>query len=648
MDKSDPLNHIGKQEPMEMPVSELLTGNYHFVIPSYQRGYRWESKTDEQDHEVRQVDDLLDDLTHFVTQNANNSANYYLQPLMVKPRYNENNQLVWDVLDGQQRLTTMLLLLKCLNEKLCQSQFPLYKISYDIRPDLDFNKITYNSSSSDYDYPLANKNLDCFYIRKAKDRIEKWYNDNVSNIIQYSQKQQKLIEALFFADNSREQTSSPNLRVLFIWYNAEPIIASQVTTTSNTLIHDIELFNRLNGGKISLTNSELLKALFLLCTKVDNAYNLAHNSPPLIDPETLVRKWDEMERKFQDNEFWNAISLKNRLYENRLDYLFDFIRESDNNAKTNNSYRYYYNVLKPLLTNPNSSLLESKWDEVKRAFDTLCKWHENTTMHNYIGFLIDCGRSPADILRNINKGKPSKAAITSVLELVKKEIKVKEEDVRALRYHGDENKIQKILLLFNIVTSEIHNERFSFDQYRGRRYDIEHINSQTDYAIVIPNERIEWIKDQALYSLKEDRLSMDVNHTDYAKIEELIKNGEKLLEAGINMKQPDFKDYRQKVEQYYAPQLSSNADKDWIGNLTLLNSAINREYKNALFPQKLRTIKRSDQEGEYIPPCTRYLFMKYYSNTKSNFSSFNMQRWNENDQQDYVNSIINTLKNFLS
>lgn len=644
MDKSDPLNHIGKQEPMEMPVSELLTGNYHFVIPSYQRGYRWESKTDEQDHEVRQVDDLLDDLTHFVTKNANNSANYYLQPLMVKPRYDENNQLVWDVLDGQQRLTTILLILKCLNERLCQNAYSLYKVEYANRSKIVFEKISYNQNNPDYDYPKPNENLDSFFVRKAKDRIEKWYDKNVTT----QQKKDKLKEALFYEDSSRDPSSSPNLRILFIWYNAEPLITSQSITSSTSIEHDIKIFNRLNGGKISLTNSELLKALFLLCVKVYTVHKLANSQIPLIDAETLVRKWDEMERKFQDNEFWNAISLRNKSYENRLDYLFDFIRESDNHAKTNNSYRYFYNILKPLLTNPDPQTLEKKWDEVKRAFDTLCKWHENTTLHNYIGFLIDCGMPPSAIQKEIKEGKPNKSAITTVFELIKKKISIKEEDISLLRYHGDENKIRLILLLFNVETSEIHNERFSFDQYRGRKYDIEHINSQTDYAIVIPNERIEWIKDQALYSLKEDRLSMDVNHTDYAKIKELINNGEELLKAGINMKQPDFKDYRQKVEQYYAPQLSSNADKDWIGNLTLLNSAINREYKNALFPQKLRTIKRSDQEGEYIPPCTRYLFMKYYSNTKSNFSSFNMQRWNEDDQQDYVNSIINTLKNFLS
>lgn len=638
MDKSNPQNHIDKQEPMEMPVSELLTGNYHFVIPSYQRGYRWESKTGKQDNEVRQVDDLLDDLTHFVTKNADNKANYYLQPLMVKPRYDENKKLVWDVLDGQQRLTTMLLILKCLNEKLNEG-LKLYTITYAKRQGVDFSKITYSPSSNNYDYPLPNKNIESFFVRKAKDRIEDWYNNIIGN---HRQLRDKLKEALFYEDSSRMAPPPyPSLRVLFIWYNAEPINTSQSITASTSIEHDIKVFNRLNGGKISLTNSELLKALFLLCVKVNNTN--------IIDAETLVRKWDEMERKFQDNEFWNAISLKNKSYENRLDYLFDFIRESDNNAETNNSYRYYYNVLKPLHTNPDSQTLEKKWDEVKRAFDTLCKWHENTTLHNYIGFLIDCGITPSAIQKEIIAGKPNKSAITTVFELIKKKIRIKEEDISLLRYHdhSDENKIRLILLLFNIETSEIHNERFSFDQYRGRKYDIEHINSQTDNAIRNPNERIEWIKDQAIFSLNEDITSMAPNHSDISNIQRLIKEGKALLSQGENMKQDDFDKYRQTVEQYYAPP-SPNTDKDWIGNLTLLNSAINREYKNALFPQKLRTIKRSDQEGEYIPPCTRYLFMKYYSNTKANLSSFNMQRWNEDDQEDYKNAIINTLKKFLS
>ena len=642
MDLTNLNNLVGNSNPIQMPVSELLTGNYHFSIPSYQRGYRWESSIGSTDREVRQVDDLLNDLTHFVTANANKKANYYLQPLMVKPRRDNPGIIIWDVLDGQQRLTTMLLLLKCLNEKLCSSSFNLYTIDYANRPDIDFGNITFDKSNVNYNYPQPDANLDSFFVRKAKDRIEDWYATNVNT----QQVRDKFKEALFYEDNSRVPTSTPNLRVLFIWYNVEPL---NLVSSPLNINHDIAVFNRLNSGKISLTNSELLKALFLLCVKVNKNSTIATKC--LVDDETLVRKWDEMERKFQDNEFWRMISPKNRVYENRLDYLFDFIRESDINASTTNSYRYFYNDMRSMLTHPDSRKLDDKWDEIKRFYDILCKWHENTTLHNYIGYLIEFGKTAAWIQKEINKNLINKgeSAISTVKGLIKNHVATNQIDVKTLSYSGNESAIRKILVLFNVEVSEKHGERFSFDQYRERKYDIEHVNSQTDYAIVKPQERLDWIEDQALASLCEDRDAMDKTHPDYSTVDNLIKSGETLVNQGASMSQKSFDIYRADVEGYYAHgNKPSVYDKNWIGNLTLLNSTINREYKNALFPQKLRTIIRSDQEGEFIPLCTRYLFLKYYTDTKRSTSAFNMMRWRDEDQEGYYNAIINTLKEFLS
>ena len=634
MNLTDALNLTIFSDPIQMPVSELLAGAYVFSIPSYQRGYRWESRVDANDQNVRQVDDLLNDLTHFVDANATVKANYYLQPLMVKPRY-ENGSLLWDVLDGQQRLTTMLLILKCLNEKLCSSSFPLYRVSYANRPDIDYGKITFDRSSPDFDYPKPNRNLDSFFVRKAKDKILEWFENTITT----QQKKDKFKEALFYEDNSREPSSTPNLRVLFVWYNAEPIASGQPQIASSNSEHDIAIFNRLNGGKISLTNSELLKALFMLCIKTDKE----RAGSSLVEEETLVRKWDEMERKFQDEEFWNMLCPKTRVYENRLDFLFDFIREGDPRATSTNSYRYYYNEMKSMLTVPNSTLLDTKWDEIKRNYDTLCKWHENTTLHNYIGYLVEFGKSVSDILKEINQNAES--AVVTVKNLVKKDVKI-EGELSALRYGVDNSKIRKILVLFNVETSEKHGEKFSFNKYRTQGYDIEHVNSQTDNAIVKPNERLDWVRDQALASLSDDLESIDTSHVDYQKITALKIEGNRLLGLGEAMHQRDFVSFRQDVDKYYTVGCNQN-EKDWIGNLTLLNSSINREYQNALFPQKLRTIKRNDQEGAYIPLCTKYLFLKYYSNIKGHVSAFTMMRWRDEDQNDYYEAIKRTLGEFL-
>lgn len=79
---------------VDLPIWELLHNSQYsgknFFIPSFQRGYRWESK---------QVTDLLQDLEEFVASAENN---YYLQPLVVRPKIVKKGQeqLVWEVLDG--------------------------------------------------------------------------------------------------------------------------------------------------------------------------------------------------------------------------------------------------------------------------------------------------------------------------------------------------------------------------------------------------------------------------------------------------------------------------------------------------------------------------------------------------------------------
>lgn len=614
MDLTDIHNIIGHADPIEMPVSELLTGSFVFTIPSYQRGYRWESSEEGvNDNGVKQVDDLLNDLITFAKVNANQEANYYLQPLMVKPKQTQGSGYEWNVLDGQQRLTTMLLVLKCINEKLyASSPLPLYILRYENRKQLDFARITYNPLSPDYNYPSPIENLDSYFVRKAKDRIERWYNEELSgaNLLQ-----DKIKELLFYPDASRGGTTKPSLRAIFIWYNVEPITLALPIAASNRM-HDIEVFNRLNRGKISLTDSELIKALFLLCIKLSPAFGSS-----LMTSDTLVRKWDEMGKKLQNDGFWKMISSKEKEYSNRMDLLFDFIKDCKR-GKNSSSYRYYYEKMHSLLTTPDTHQVESLWDEIKTFFDTLCKWHEDVHKHNYIGYLVDSGYKVSDIYQDLSKGCDLKTLMNKCLDF--SDIN----DIDDLSYHDREDfqKIRKTLLLFNVLTCDKFGIKFPFDLYRDNSYDVEHVNSQTDNPIEKIEEKTEWIIEHALSCLWIDRKETDVigKYTQAAvEARNLIMEGIQLLrDFRKNNKDVGnkFKPYRSKVENYYACGDTSTAmaNKDSVGNLTLLNSSINREYKNALFPKKLRTLKRSDQEGIYIPLCTKYMFLKYYSNPQEN------------------------------
>lgn len=638
MDLTDVKKMAESSEPIEMPVSELLTGNYQFSIPSYQRGYRWESTEagGEDEQEAKQVDDLLNDLTYFVTSNPHKKANYYLQPLMVKPRLLADGSYEWDVLDGQQRLTTMLLVLKCLKERLYGGQqFGLYELKYANRKQLDFNRITFDRASADYDFPMANENLDSYYVRKAKDRIERWYDNELSNNPSLSD---KFKEMLFYPDETRGVNSSPALRAKFIWYNVQALQPGAPQLNGNRQ-HDIEVFNRLNRGKISLTDSELIKALFLLCIKVAPAYGSS-----LLTPETLVRKWDDMGKKFQNEEFWNMIAPKGADYSNRLDLLFDFIKDCSGNGK-GSAYRFYYKKMHGLLTSPDINKVEELWTEVKQYFDTLCKWHENVHKHNFIGYLIENGED----LANIYSSPDLETKIRKGLGLENVD------EIDTLRYYDNEGykKIRKVLLLFNVLTCDKFGQKFPFNLYRDNTFDVEHVNSQTDNPIEKIDEKIAWVKQQAIPCLWIDRNETDTNGiltSGAREARDLITEGVQFLrDVKLNNNRDTgskFKGYRTAVEYYYASGNRNTGmfEKDTIGNLALLNSSINREYKNALFPQKLRTLKRSDQEGVYIPLCTKYMFLKYYSNPQANVSAFSMMRWRQEDQDEYTEAIKESIR----
>lgn len=74
--------------------------NNQYVIPIYQRNYAWGKC---------EIDQLLEDISSFI----NNNEEYYLGTLVVK----KNNANKYEVIDGQQRLTTLFLLLSFLEIK---------------------------------------------------------------------------------------------------------------------------------------------------------------------------------------------------------------------------------------------------------------------------------------------------------------------------------------------------------------------------------------------------------------------------------------------------------------------------------------------------------------------------------------------------
>lgn len=76
-----------------IPVSKIFT-NVHYIVPIYQRNYAWG---------VSEIEQLIEDIDSSI---GDSNKNYFLGNLIV----NQRDDNVYEVIDGQQRLTTLFLL----------------------------------------------------------------------------------------------------------------------------------------------------------------------------------------------------------------------------------------------------------------------------------------------------------------------------------------------------------------------------------------------------------------------------------------------------------------------------------------------------------------------------------------------------------
>ena len=127
-------------------IKEQESDKKSFLVPSYQRGYRWQRVN---------VSDLLNDLYEFI---HSDKMVYSLQPLVV---YDSTTDNTYHVVDGQQRLTTISILLGYLGQKQIE-------ISYESRKEQQKNEFV-----EDY------ANIDQFHVNQAYCTIKKWFENHI-------------------------------------------------------------------------------------------------------------------------------------------------------------------------------------------------------------------------------------------------------------------------------------------------------------------------------------------------------------------------------------------------------------------------------------------------------------------------------------
>ncbi|MBR6125699.1 DUF262 domain-containing protein [Candidatus Saccharibacteria bacterium] len=567
-------------------IRELL--GMRFFIPSYQRGYRWSPL---------QVDQLLDDINEFEKKNNKEEGEFYcLQPIVVKRRVNYDD---YEVIDGQQRLTTIFIILKVLEERFLEDypDYSLYSLQYETRANSkDFLE---NLSDTTAD---SEKYIDFFHMKQAYDTVKQWFLKKEN----YGRKS-KILDFLLNFEKKDDNDVSNNVRV--IWYEVDE-------DGSNS--SSIDIFSRLNIGKIPLTNAELIKALFLRKKNFDeNVYSLKQIQ--------IATEWDDIEKRLQQDDFWYFISngCTDRKYECRIEYIFDLMKDKQKNADSFYTFRAFSDEL-------NSSSIDSVWFDVKNYILTFEEWYADPKLYHYVGFLISCGKSVKE-LKNASESKGKTDFENYLVNEIKKSIVI-EDELENLRYSEDNDAIKKILLLFNIQTilcTHKSEMRFPFALFKKESWDVEHVCSQTDKSISSAKDRKEWAEDVSEY-LKYNEVD---GVADELSLIEALKSENKIDENRFNECFIKF----QKI-------LGDDKiiDKDTISNLTLLDAKTNRSYKNAYFPIKRLRIIENDKNGIFVPIATKNLFLKYYSKQAGNVTQFG-----ETDANSYIAAIKETLSEFM-
>jgi hypothetical protein len=583
---------------------ELRDGRI-FYVPAYQRGYRWNEE---------QVKDLLDDLYSFAT-GKNEKQFYCLQPVIVKeikkddskwreikevtPSLSEETS-IYEVVDGQQRLTTLYILLQYIIEHTTDEEDKedelktMYSLIYETRRDFSAYLQAIGTQTNF-------NNIDEKHAFNAFQCIKNWIENKKTPNLKASNIRSKL--ATFLCQDNETEESCGSLQVVWYEINEDKDVIREFLT--------------INNGKIQLTEAELIKALFL------QKRNLGDDNLE-ISQGNIALEWERIENALHQDDFWYFLSNENKIPSNRIELLLRLnkgVFETDKNKL----FRSYYEIFsgKESLT----EIVKKEWKSVVSVFRTLEDWYIDPIKYNLIGFLTHAGTPLQEIYKNYESATSQEDFVNKLEKIIKINNLVE------LDYSKNRRQIRNILLLLNIHTlnkqlgalrehTEVNSPsyKFPFDIFVTQNWDVEHIDSAQTNRLSKKEDQKEWVKVHKEF-LPEKEWNEKVTPF------ELEENWEKCIEA---------------IKEIAKEKSEEEDNRNTIGNLTLLDAETNRSYGNALFPRKRKEILEAIRNGKYVPQCTQMIFYKNFGETSLQNSLY----WSDDCKKAYQDYILNELKEY--
>ena len=557
-----------------------IEGEYY--IPSYQRGYRWD--------EV-QVNALLNDIYE------NGDEPYCLQPIVVR----KDEQGRYEVIDGQQRLTTLYIVYQVMKTILPDPEIgPKYSLTYETRKE---NQDFFNNMD---DEEVANTNIDFFFIHKAYCTAKEWFASKGNR------------QSIYIVSDFLKRFDH---YVRVIWYELQ----------GGTEAETIEIFKRLNIGRIPLTNAELVKALFLCRQNYGNKEQQLSEEKQ----QEIALQWDTIERELHDEDFWYFLTNKQTdSYPTRIELLFDFM--SSGKVDSRDKYATFF------FFNKQRGELLKLWEEITRYYYRLKEWYRKNGLYHKIGYLVASHHCTIDALMNELKDSKKSEMGTLLDQKIKDSIDFKK-PYGELSYENDYDAITRVLLLFNVV-SLMKNDggaRFPFKEFNKQdndRWSLEHIHAQNSLKLNTQDKWKEWLKHH-LDSVKD--IATRQNEELYSKLLSDIQSAI----ASERLTDVLFTELSNRITRILSEENGTVDYVHLLSNMALLQASANSALSNGLFDAKRRVIIKMDSQGQYIPYCTRMVFLKYYTSEKQGQVSFHF--WGAEDRKAYINKMNEILHDYL-
>lgn len=559
-------------------LSQYNTEKYH--IPAYQRGYKWASTPN------GAVSILLSDLWDAFYKTP--EKEYYLQYITVKKITSEK---YLELIDGQQRITTLSIVLSVYSYLLNEENIAKYKLDYAVRSSFFNENIFCVDNLKEL---LGSKGWEQFVGLNEEEF-------NKQDIFHFYEAAKKV--------NSFVKSIDKSERVAFYHFILDKV--KVIVNAVEAHIDSETVFKNLNSNKIPLTEVELIKGLFI--TRVGRSADYV-SSRSFIEITEMRGKvgqlWDEITN-------WANTSEVASFYFNGKSGMHEFLTlialssgYNFSNDKTD------FPVFNFFLNQPNQVKL---FESIKHIYRTLSDWFGDHEKYNLIGFTRLAKNSTSNNLLNLKLllNEESNSSLIRTLKSLAKEL-VKGE-LKELRYGESDGKIHAILLYLNIFfknPGEQNYFRFDFHSYIKGKWTLEHIFPQSPEgkgAVLSEQNKVE------ILEILGGKESLD------SEIVEVLEKQERSDEE---------------KNKYYKYLQSSNYLNS-IGNMCLLTSSDNSSNGCMFFKDKRSNILKRIQKGSFVPKHTFDVFSKMISEEMSQNS---IDTWSKNDIDVHFNWIEKNLK----